>query len=79
MVAERKRKSGKHVQPVTHTFYQKGVVILTREITYTNRVRIGDQRVALDELPKKQQELIADSLIYRPLMTIADVNVVRSA
>lgn len=52
---------------------------MTREITYTNRVRIGDQRVALDDLPKKQQMMIADSLIYRPLMTIADVNVVRSA
>ena len=50
-----------------------------KEITYTNRVKIGNQRIALEELSKEQQALIAESLIYRPLMTISDVSIVRSA
>ena len=45
---------------------------MNKEITFTNWVRIGDQRVALNDLPKDQQQRIADSLIYRPLTTIAD-------
>ena len=37
---------------------------MNKEITFTNWVRIGDQRVALNDLPKDQQQRIADSLIY---------------
>ena len=52
---------------------------MNKEITFTNWVRIGDQRVALNDLPKDQQQRVADSLIYRPLTTIADVSVVKRA
>ncbi len=52
---------------------------MNKEITFTNWVRIGDRRVALNDLPKDQQQRVADSLIYRPLTTIADVSVVKTA
>ena len=52
---------------------------MMRNITYTNWVRIGDKRVALNDLSQRQQEQIADSLLYRPLATIANVKIVRSA
>lgn len=55
------------------------MVLMMRNITYTNWVRIGDKRVALNDLSQRQQEQIADSLLYRPLATIANVKVVRSA
>lgn len=60
-------------------FIRMEVAIVNKEITFTNWVRIGDRRVALNDLPKDQQQRIADSLIYRPLTTIADVSVVKTA
>lgn len=72
------RETRQHGQPIPHTIYQRGVVMM-RDITYTNWVRIGEKRVALNDLPQRQQEQIADSLLYRPLATIANVKVVRSA
>lgn len=60
-------------------FIRVEVAIVNKEITFTNWVKIGDRRVALNDLPKDQQQRVADSLIYRPLTTIADVSVVKTA
>ncbi len=52
---------------------------MKKEITFTNWVRIGDRRVALNDLTKEQQAQIAEYLIRKPLMTIANAEVIRSA
>ena len=52
---------------------------MMRDITYTNWVRIGEKRVALNDLPQRQQEQIADSLLYRPLATIANDSKAKTA
>ena len=41
-----------------------------KEITYTNHVRIGEQRWCLDDLPKEQKEDIVNAINYRALLTI---------
>ena len=50
-----------------------------KEITYTNHVRIGEQRWCLDELPKEQKEDIVNAINYRALLTIPNVEVIQTA
>lgn len=49
------------------------------EMTFSNRIRIGNQKIYLDELPKDKQEHIANSFIYRPLATIPNITIEQTA
>lgn len=69
----------KQVQPVPHTIYQRGVVIVAKEMTFTNRVRIDDTCVCLNDLPADKRESIINELIYRPLTTIRNAEVRETA
>lgn len=50
-----------------------------KEITFTNRVRIGDQKLLLDELPEEQRRDIVNSICYRSLLTIPNTEVIQTA
>lgn len=69
----------KQVQPVSHTIYQRGVVIVAKEMTFTNRVCIDGARVCLNDLPAEERESIINELIYRPLTTIQNAEVRETA
>ena len=50
-----------------------------KEITFTNRVRIGDQKLLLDELPEEQRRDIVNSICYRSLLTVPNTEVIQTA
>lgn len=52
---------------------------MVKEITYTNRIRIGEQIVCLNDLSEDKKTDIANSLIYRPLLTISNAEVIKTA
>lgn len=52
---------------------------VVKEMTFTNRVRIDDTCVCLDDLPAGIQESIINELIYRPLTTIRNSEIRESA
>lgn len=71
-------KYKQQVHAPRHTDEERGVVIL-KEITFTNRVRIGEQRLLLDELPEEQRRDIVNSICYRSLLTIPNTEVIQTA
>ena len=50
-----------------------------KEITYTNYIRIGNQRIRMDDLPADKKEAIINRLIYNSLSAIPNTEVVRTA
>ena len=71
-------KYKQQVHASEHTDEKRGVVIL-KEITFTNRVRIGEQRLILDELPEEQRRDIVNSICFRSLLTIPNTEVIQTA
>lgn len=52
---------------------------MAKEMTYTNRICINGEKICLEDLPAKDQERIANELIYRPLTTLCNVEVRQTA
>lgn len=50
-----------------------------KDITFSNWVRIEGQRVRLDDIPEDRRNDIINALIYRPLLTIPNAKVIRTA
>lgn len=48
-------------------------------MTFTNRIKIGNKKVRLDDLPEEEQIAIANRLIYQPLTTIQNIEVIQTA
>ena len=55
------------------------MVIVSKEMTFTNRVRIDGVYVCLNDLPTEKRESIINELIYRPLTTIRNAEVRETA
>lgn len=77
------RDNRKQVQPVIHRIYQGGggMKIENEEttMTFTNRLKIGNKRIKLEDFSAEEQAVIANRLIYQPLTTIANVEVIQTA
>ena len=48
-------------------------------MTFTNRIKIGNKKIRLDDLPAEEQIAIANRLIYQPLTTIHNIEVIQTA
>ena len=48
-------------------------------MTFTNRIKIGNKKIRLDDLPAEEQIAIANRLIYKPLTTIQNIEVIQTA
>ena len=48
-------------------------------MTFTNRIKIGNKKIRLDDLPAEEQIAIANRLIYQPLTTIQNIEVIQTA
>ena len=50
-----------------------------KEMTFANRIRIGDKRISLDEIAVDKREHIINGLIYQPLTTIPNAQLIQTA
>lgn len=74
------KENKQDVQAVIHTMPKKGVVRVEKKgITYSNWIKIGDRGVRMEELSQEEREKIANSLIYRPLTTIPNIKITKTA
>ena len=48
-------------------------------MTFTNRIKIRNKKIRLDDLPAEEQITIANRLIYQPLTTIHNIEVIQTA
>ena len=48
-------------------------------MTFTNRIKIGNKKIRLDDLLAEEQIAIANRLIYQPLTTIQNIEVIQTA
>ena len=79
-IGKLERKHKQQVQAVNHTVFLGGDrVKKVKEITYTNYIRIGDQRIRIDDLPEDKKEAIINRLIYNSLSAIPNTEVIQTA
>lgn len=48
-------------------------------MTFTNKIKIGDKKISLDDFSEEEQIMLANQLIYRPLTTITNTEVIQTA